>query len=106
MSTIRRRGGVGKALGAFAVGATTGSVLALLFAPTSGHAMRRRLGQRVRTWERLTARQWQQARKLLARKAEGWRDTAVEKVGQTREWLTERVANHNGRRPVHHRIAA
>lgn len=106
MSALRRRAGVGRTLGALTLGATAGSVLALLLAPGSGQATRRRIGRRVLAWERASARQWRQARRMLARRAGGWREAAVEKVGQTREWLNERAANHNGRRPVRHRVAA
>ena len=85
---------VGLTVGVFALGATAGSLLALLFAPASGRATRRRLGN-----------QFRQAKRLLAKKAGYLKEAATEKIGETREWLVDRVMNGNGKHPVRHRIA-
>ena len=93
--------GFGRTLGAFALGATAGSIIALLYAPASGQMTRRRIGMRVRAWEHATARQLQQARRVVGRRARLLREAAVEKVDTIREGLLERVSNGNGRHPVH-----
>ncbi len=104
------RYGMGLTIGAFTLGATAGSVLGLLFAPASGPVTRRRIVMKIRNYGRTTARQLVQAKRQLARQAAEVRRAAVEKLGDTREWLVERArlsANHtNHRRPVHHRVAA
>ena len=84
---------VGWSAGTFTFGATVGSLLGLLFAPASGRATRKRIGLQFRSLERSTARQIQQAKKLLAKKADRLRETTVEKLGNTREWLVDRVSN-------------
>ncbi len=99
----------GLTAGGFALGAAVGSTLALLYAPTSGQVTRKRIGLKFRSWERATARQLQQTKKLLAKKAWHLREAASEKFGNTREWLVERMTSNNGkhhpsqnRRVVHH----
>ena len=98
--------GFGQTVGAFALGATAGSIIALLYAPASGRATRKRIGLKFRTLERSTGRQLLKAKKLLAKKAENLREAASEKLGNTREWLVERVGGNGkhslSRRVVHH----
>ena len=87
----------GQAAGVFALGATAGSAAALLLAPASGRATRKKLVSKFHTMKRTATRGLQQSKKLLAKKAEGWKDATVERIGDTREWLMERIPNGNGR---------
>jgi len=88
---------IAQSLGIFTLGAAVGSLSALLFTPASGRAIRKRIGNQLR-----------QAKKLLAKKADLLRENAVEKLGDTRQWLVQRVLNGNGnkhsirRRVAHH----
>ena len=98
--------GVGQVAGTFALGATVGSLLAILFAPASGQATRRRIGTRVRVLQHSAVRGLRQARRLLVRKVGDWREVLPEKLDQTREWLTEHVMNGSGKHTrVSHRSA-
>lgn len=95
MKGNRGWGRVGLATGTFAIGAAAGSVLALLFAPASGRAIRKRIGH-----------QFKQTQKLLAKKTGVLREAALDKLGETREWLQERVLAHsngNGKRSLRRR---
>ena len=92
-----RKLALGKMAGAFALGATAGSTAALLLAPASGQVTRRRLASKFRSAERSASRQFQQGRKLLAKKAGLLKSAAAEKIGDTREWLLERMPNGNGK---------
>lgn len=87
------RGGRGRTLAAFAIGATAGSILALLFAPASGRVTRKRLVQGARRLQRVGLRKLGQTSHLIARKVGYVKDAAT-------EWITERV---NGKHVVHHR---
>lgn len=89
-------GKLGRNAGLFALGAAAGSVLALLFAPASGKATRKRIMYKVRGLGRSTARQLNQTKRVLAKKVGSLKHVATEKIGDTREWLLERVAT-NGR---------
>ena len=80
----------GLAAGAFALGAAIGSSLALLYAPASGKVTRKRISNR-----------FHQAQRQLAKKAGKLRETAVERIGQTKEWMMEHVPNGNGKHAVH-----
>ena len=88
---------MGQYFGLFSLGAAVGSLAALLFAPAAGRATRKRIGNQIR-----------QTKKLLLKKADLLRETAAEKLGESREWLVERVVPHTGgkngyrRRAVHH----
>ena len=93
---------LGQVAGAFALGATAGSAAALLLAPASGRATRKKLVSKFRSMGRTAARGLRQSKKLLAKKAVGWKDATVERLGETREWLAERIPNGNGR---HHAIS-
>ena len=90
----------GWAAGAFALGASTATAATLLLAPASGRATRRKLVSKFRSMERSANRQLLQSKKLLARKAERLKDAAVERIGDTREWIMERMPSGNGGR--HH----
>ncbi len=102
-----RKLALGKMAGAFALGATAGSAAALLLAPASGRTTRKRIVSKFRSVGRSAARQLQQSKKLLAKKADFLKEAAVERIGGTREWLLERMPNGNGkhhpmpRRTVH-----
>ena len=87
----------GLTAGIFALGAAAGSVLALLYAPASGKVTRKRIASGFRSAGRSTVRQLNQTRKVLAKKAGALRNAATEKIGDTREWLLERVSNGNGK---------
>ena len=91
-----------RGLGAFAVGATAGSAIALLLAPASGRVTRKRIAWQFRSLGRSTRRQIQQTKKILAKRAAGLKEAAVERLGEGREWLMERVSNGNGR---HHSVS-
>ena len=96
----------GRTAGAFALGATAGSAVALLLAPASGQATRKRLVSKFRSVERSASRQFQQSKKLLAKKAGLLKNAAVERIGDTREWLIERMPTSNGRHhPMPRRVA-
>lgn len=88
------RSGRGKTLAAFAIGATAGSILALLFAPASGRVTRNRLAQGVRKLQKTGMRKIGKATHALAVKVGNAREAAS-------EWLTTRV---NGKHHVvrHH----
>ena len=95
---------LGQVAGAFALGATAGSAAALLLAPASGQATRKRLASKFRSMGRSATRGLQQSRKLLAKRADLWKDAAVERIGDTREWLMERIPNGK-HRPMPRRAA-
>ena len=87
------RGGRGLALAAFALGATAGSMLALLFAPASGRVTRKRLAQSVCKFQRVGLRKIGQATHVLAAK-----------VGDAKEAATEWISEHvNGKHVTRHR---
>ncbi len=88
---------LGQVAGAFALGATAGSAAALLLAPASGRATRKRLVTKFRSMGRSATRGLQQSKKLLAKKAVLWKDATAERLGDTREWLMERIPNGNGK---------
>lgn len=92
--------------GMFALGATAGSIVALLYAPASGQVTRRRIGMKFRGLQQATGRKLGQAQRLLARKAQRLQRTAVRKLHDAREWVNEHVANGHakraGRRALQH----
>jgi hypothetical protein len=69
MKHRRQLNGSLQAATAFTMGATLGSLFALLYAPTSGHATRRRIALKVRQLERTAARRIGVTQRLLARRA-------------------------------------
>ena len=83
MATKERRGGLGKALGVFALGATAGSIVALLYAPASGAVTRKRLKLKF---------------KSVQKSAIELRNTAAKRIGDARTWVTAHMPNGNGRR--------
>ena len=101
MKEIRPRRNVLRTVGAFALGATAGSVIALLFAPVSGKVTRRRLAMRLRNVQKEAARRLGQTRRALATRAEQVRETAT-------EWIEDHLPHRNGngrhiiRRKVRH----
>lgn len=97
MKSFIKKGSLGRTAGAFALGAAAGSILALLYAPASGRATRRRIGLKVRTLKASTVRQVKQAKKLLIKKAGSLRDVAAEKLSSTRKWIAQNVPNGNGK---------
>lgn len=97
---------LGRVAGAFALGATAGSVAALFLAPASGRATRKQLASKFHSMGRSATRGLQRGKRLLAKKAGVWKDATVERLGETREWLMERIPNGNGkRRPMPRRAA-
>ena len=75
--------------GAFALGATAGSIIATLCAPASGRVTRQRLLRRIQTVERTALRQIGRTRQRL-----------VTQATQARRWVLQHVANGNGRRTI------
>ena len=90
MKEFRRRGGMFQTAVAFTLGATAGSIVALLYAPASGQATRRRLALKVRNLQRSAIRRLGQTKRVLTTKAEEVRDAAT-------EWISEHVPHGNGR---------
>ena len=101
MKQIRRSSnGKFQSAAAFALGATAGSLVTLLYAPASGEVTRRRIAQRVRQLQRTTVRRLGRTGRLLVSRAGDVRDAAT-------EWIAEHVPqgngrNHSIRRPVRH----
>ncbi|MBI3616165.1 MAG: YtxH domain-containing protein [Candidatus Omnitrophica bacterium] len=93
MKENRKAQKIAQSVGLFSLGAMVGSLSALLFAPASGKAVRKRLGNQIL-----------QTKKQLLKKADILRDTAVEKFGDTRQWLLKQMKNGNGKHPVRHRL--
>ena len=95
-----------RTVGAFAAGATIGSIGALLFAPASGRVTRRRIAMKMRTLQKTASRKIGQTGKLILAKAGDVREVTSEKLQDARKWLVEHVNNGNGRhsrrRAVHH----
>ena len=80
----------GQVAGTFALGATVGSLVALLYAPASGRTTRKRLKLKFRA---------------IQRSATQLGETAAKRITSAREWVTGHMGNGNGRRlkphPVH-----
>ena len=87
--------------GWFALGATAGSAVALLYAPQSGRATRKQIALKFRSLERSAARGLNRTRKSLLRKVGNIREAAEEKWGQLRE-----RAFMNGKHPARERRLA
>lgn len=102
-----RRRGIGRTLGAFALGATAGSIAALLCAPASGRVTRKRLGMKMRAVQRESLRRLGQTKRMLARKTADLREAAAERVHAARDWAVDHVGNgHSRRRPAPRRRPA
>ena len=80
---------VAQSVGLFSLGAAIGSASAILFAPASGKMMRKRLGNQLR-----------QTRKQLLKKTDLLREAAIEKIGDTRQWILQHAQNGNGKHSV------
>lgn len=92
----RRRGGALRTVAAFGFGAAVGSIVALLYAPASGKATRRRIALKAQALRRNAVRKIGQTQKVLACKATEARQAAT-------HWITEHMPhNGNGRRVAHH----
>ena len=96
MKEIRRRGNALKTAAVFTLGATAGSIIALLCAPASGKVTRRRLALKVRGLKRAAIRRIGETQRDLASKAEHVREAAT-------EWISGHMPHGNGRHPVRHR---
>ncbi len=96
MKENRQRGGGLRAFVAFTLGATVGSIAALLYAPASGQVTRRRLAMKARNVQRAALRRLGETQRVLATKAERVREAAS-------EWITDHVPHGNGRHPIRHR---
>ena len=99
MKEIRRRGGALRTGVAFALGATAGSIVALLYAPASGQVTRRRLTMKVRSLQRDAAKRLNRTQRDLALRAEHVREAAT-------EWIAEHVPHRNGNGRIRHRAHA
>ncbi len=96
MKEIRRRGGVFRTVMAFSLGATVGSMIALLYAPASGKVTRRRLVFKARTLKRAAARRLGQTTRVLASRAEHVREAAT-------EWIADHIPHSNGKQTMRRR---
>ena len=83
MKAQRRDLRIVRNVGLFALGATMGSIAALLFAPAAGRVTRKRIALKLRTLKRQTTRR------------------LGEQIKQAQTWVVEHVHNGNGRR-IHH----
>jgi len=98
MRDQRRRGGAFRTVAAFGLGATIGSVIALLYAPVSGKVTRQRLALRARNLQKTALRRIGRTQRVLANKAESVREAAT-------EWISDHIphqANGSRHRPVRH----
>jgi len=92
----RRRGGALRTFTAFGIGATVGSLIALLYAPASGTVTRRRMALRARNLRKAAVRRLGHTQRMLATRAGDMREAAT-------EWITDHMPRYgNGRRAVHH----
>ena len=96
MKEDRQRKGTFRTVVAFALGATAGSLIALLYAPASGKVTRRRLAMKARSIQRTAIRRLGQTQRVLATKAEHVREAAT-------EWVAAHVPHGNGRHPARRR---
>lgn len=98
MRDQRRRGGAFRTATAFGLGAAMGSIVALLYAPASGKATRRRLAMKAQNLRKAAVRRIGQTQRVLVNKAESVREAAT-------EWISDHIphqANGNKRRLVRH----
>lgn len=98
-----RRGGIGRTVSAFALGATVGSIVALLCAPASGKVTRKRIAMRMRALRQQTVKQLGKTQRILARRAEGLREATTQRLHHAREWVAEHITNGNGKRALRQR---
>ena len=83
MKQTRPRTGIVRTIMAFGIGATAGSIVALLFAPAPGRVTRKKLAMRLREAQRVAG----------GKLGKG--------ITQARTWVLEHVSNGHGRRPLH-----
>ena len=86
----RQKGRVTQTIGTFALGATLGSIVALLCAPVSGRTTRSRLKLQFRNWQRSAVQ---------------LRDKAAKQINYAREWVTGHATNGHGRRVARRQMA-
>lgn len=90
-----------QSVAAFALGATAGTLIALLYAPASGQVTRKRLAQKVRRLQRNAARQLQRTQHVFVTKAGKMQQAAS-------GWINDHLPT-NGRvirrRRAHHAAA-
>lgn len=86
MKDTRPRTGLLRTIMAFGIGATAGSIVALLFAPASGKVTRKKLATRFREVQRVAGGKLNKS------------------ITQARTWVMSHVSNGHGRRPLrpHH----
>ena len=86
MTQKRPKSGIARIAAAFTVGATAGSLLALLFAPASGRVTRQRVAMKLREVQRAAS----------GKLGKG--------ITQARSWVLDHISNGHARRPVrsHH----
>ena len=89
MAAIRRGSALLRNVGTFTLGAAVGSIFALLYAPASGKATRRRLAQQASKWQKNAMRGLDRTGRTLAIRAAHVRDAAT-------EWISEHVPHGNG----------
>ena len=93
----RQRGGFLRTAVAFTLGATIGSVIALLYAPASGKVTRRRLMLKARNLQRVAARRLGQTTRVLATQAGHVREAAT-------QWIAGHLPGRNGSHPIRRRV--
>ena len=95
-STKGRMGRAARTVGAIAIGAAAGSIVALLCTPRSGRAMRQLIRQRMRTLRRNATRRVGETQRVLAREAEALRDATASGLVEARDWVNGQLAISNG----------
>ena len=96
--------GMAQTTGAFALGAALGSLATLLYAPTSGRVIRKRINQKFQALQTQANRRLIRAKKVLVKQADMLRDTATDKIADAREWVVEHMPNGHAKRPARHRV--
>lgn len=85
MAEKRQGSGIGRTVGVFALGATLGSLVALLFAPADGRTTRKQIGLKVRELQ-TNAKQMQRS--------------ATRKIRDARMWVLDHMPNGHVKRPL------
>ena len=97
MKDVPRKGLGLRAVAAFAIGATLGSIVALLYAPASGKVTRRRIALRLRRVRQVAGRRFIETRLALARRAGQMQKAA-------RGWITNHMPTNGHQRPLRRRV--
>jgi gas vesicle protein len=79
------------------MGAAAGTLLALLYAPTSGQITRKRIAKRMQGLRREASRRLGRTKKVFATQAEQVREAAT-------EWIAEHVPHTNGNGRPHRMV--